>query len=116
MGWKPEKEIQAEIVKFLTKDAGIFFKVIHVQGLRCQGKDGKVFLAKNSMKGMADIYSYVDKQFTLWIEVKSATGTLSDDQKKFQQLVEDQGQYFLIARSVDDVKYFLENTVRAVLD
>jgi hypothetical protein len=115
MRWKPEKDIQAEIVKFLKQDPGIFFKVIHTQGIIRHDKNGNRFLAPNSMKGMADIYTYIDKQFTLWIEVKSAIGALSLEQKEFRKDVESHDQYFLVARSVADVKEFLEQTVRADL-
>lgn len=112
MRWKPEKQIQAEIVKFLSKDPNLYFKVIHTQGLIRHDKNGNRFLAPNSMKGMADIYAYVDKEVTLWIEVKSDIGHLSAEQKEFRTLVESHDQYFLIARSVAEVQDFIQNTIR----
>jgi hypothetical protein len=38
-----------------------------------------------------------------WIEVKTAKGTQSDEQKRFQKEVTEQGMTYILARSLDDV-------------
>lgn len=44
----------------------------------------------------------------LWIEVKSATGRQTPEQKNFQEKVESEGHSYLLARSMDDVLAWLK--------
>jgi hypothetical protein len=44
----------------------------------------------------------------LWIEVKSATGKQGPEQISFQRRVEEEYHYYLVARSVDDVRKWLK--------
>ena len=44
----------------------------------------------------------------LFIEVKSKSGVLSDDQRRFKETIEAQGGYYIIARSCDDVEKYVE--------
>lgn len=45
----------------------------------------------------------------LFIEIKSPTGKLSDDQKRFKKTVELQGGHYIVARSCDDIEKYLES-------
>lgn len=58
--------------------------------------------------GCADILAFPDNLHKpLWIECKTETGHQSEAQKWFQAEVEARGHYYIIARSIDDVKEFL---------
>ena len=59
-------------------------------------------LPVGTKKGMSDVI-LVRKGAIYFIEVKSATGKLSKDQKDFKDQVEGAGGYYIIARSVDDI-------------
>jgi hypothetical protein len=56
--------------------------------------------------GGADLIGIFRGRF-LAIEVKTAAGRQSDDQRRFQQLVERRGGIYLLARSVDDALAWL---------
>lgn len=43
----------------------------------------------------------------LWIECKWGTGRQSIEQKNFQEEVESEGHFYIIARSIDDVKRWM---------
>ncbi len=107
---KPEKEIQAEIVKYLKKEE-IFHVVVHTQGIIVKNTNGQMFLAKNAdLKGTPAIFCYLKKlKNTLWIEVKSCYGKLTPEQAAFRTRAQEEGMLFLLARSVTDVEKFLNS-------
>lgn len=55
-----------------------------------------------SRKGFPDLTALKDGT-TLYIEVKTAKGKLSDHQAKVKQAIESHGGTYIVARSVDDV-------------
>ena len=55
-----------------------------------------------SHRGVADLYA-IKNGISLWIEVKTATGKLSEDQKKFRDDIIHAGGNYFVARSIDDV-------------
>lgn len=61
----------------------------------------KIHQSLGSYKGIADLYALKDGRHT-WIEVKTPTGSQSEDQVKFQRDVEAHGGVYLVARSVED--------------
>ncbi len=59
---------------------------------------------KFGVPGMSDVISFPrNYPFPVWIEVKSATGRMSEYQKSFQALVESHRHRYVLARSLDDV-------------
>ena len=60
-------------------------------------------LVKFGLQGSADILGILapNGRF-LGIEVKSATGRQSDQQRNFQTMIESHGGLYILARSVDD--------------
>jgi len=58
--------------------------------------------------GQADLTGILPGGLRLEIEVKSATGRQSAEQKAFQRLIEQFGGLYVLARSVTDVRYALE--------
>jgi hypothetical protein len=58
--------------------------------------------------GGADLIGCLNGRF-IAIEVKTATGRQSNDQRIFQALVESKGGVYVILRSVDDAKAWIAN-------
>lgn len=55
------------------------------------------------LKGSADMLGILKGGKFLAIEVKTATGRQSEQQKSFQKMIEAFGGVYILARSVDDV-------------
>ena len=65
-------------------------------------RNGK--LVKFGLQGSADILGIMKPQGRfLAIEVKTEKGRQSESQKRFQQMVEDMGGLYILARSPEDV-------------
>ena len=60
-------------------------------------------LVRFGTPGQADLSGVLEGGRALFIEVKSATGRQSPQQKKFQIMVESLGALYVLARSVSDV-------------
>lgn len=60
-------------------------------------------MPKHSLRGVPDIIVVRDGQF-IGLEVKSATGRQSEDQKYFEENVKKAGGAYHLVRSLDDVK------------
>lgn len=54
-------------------------------------------------RGIADIVAVAPNGRSIWIEVKTARGRLSDEQREFLDDVHSHGAIAMVARSVDDV-------------
>ena len=139
----PEANVQSMIIKFLNR-AGIPNNRVNgaqftASGTNKRGNSSTRRIRCNSMNGKADVeaWTYITNGktkigVTLYIEVKrSHGGKQSDDQKKFQEMLENNGHFYVVARSIEDVvdfmsrvKSFIEeemvgwtlNTGRAKLD
>lgn len=73
-----------------------------------RGKDGKTKgLVRFGVPGQADISGIMQGGMRIEIEAKTATGRQSDDQKRWQAMIEKFGGAYCLARSVDDVRMFL---------
>ena len=64
--------------------------------------------ALGARKGLPDIMILRNAQRVAWIEVKALKGRLSPDQRAFQSWCVDAGHPHCVARSVADVRAFLE--------
>lgn len=105
-----EKQIENSILSYL-KARGVFCWKNETTGIWDPKR--KVFRKKRSvhrMVGVADILGIYKGRF-LAIEVKSAKGRLTKDQKRFGEMVIEQGGIFLVARSIDDVNAGLTSPV-----
>lgn len=67
----------------------------------------KIHQSLGSYKGIADLYA-IKKGRSVWIEVKTATGKLSEHQEQFKVDIERNGGIYIVARSVDDLKVLEE--------
>ena len=99
---KQETEIQNQIRVVLSKigivrrnNVGLFFT-----------PDGRPI--EIGIPGEADLTLFCKGGRTVFIEIKTATGRQSKNQKKFQAAVEKLGFEYLIFRSVRDAEAFIE--------
>ena len=113
----PEGQVKKSICDYLAayrKD--VFFWMNESVGIFDPTR--KIFRKKNSryqMKGVSDILGIWDGQ-PLAIEVKSATGRVSPDQKRFMERFQQEGGRAFVARSVEDVIEGLKINGEASLD
>lgn len=98
---KLEAPISKEIQSYL-KDIGVFF--YRSQVYKGNTKTGAYL--HTGVKGLADL-TCIMKNCILFIETKKADGEQSTHQKAFMYRVRQLGHYYLLARSVDDVKNFI---------
>lgn len=82
-----EKDIQAAIKQYLQLRGWYVVKIHQSLG---------------SHKGIADLYA-IKGGLSVWIEVKTPAGILSDHQRTFRDEIESHGGVYYVARSVDDV-------------
>ena len=95
----PEGTIQLKIIHYL-KGMGHIVGKTKTMGVR----RGRSFcFDPYTFRGFSDLVAFVNHTL-YFIEVKSAQGVQSEDQKKFQKLVEDAGLTYILARSVEDVE------------
>ena len=101
----PEGQIKSDITKAL-KQMG--FEVFRIQCGQVKVKGGWLHGAPN---GTADLMIPVTLSAVapaiLWLETKTREGQLSEEQKCFKRSRRS-GQYYLLARSVDDVLGWLK--------
>ncbi len=107
---QPEAIIQNQIMSWL-KFKGIFAWQNKSQGTfdpvsKRFRKPGLWF-----MRGTADILGCLPDGKILAIEVKTKTGTLTPEQKRFLQEIRLRGGQCLVARSVADVELALKNYI-----
>ncbi len=127
----PEANVQSLIIKFLNR-AGIPNNRVNgaqftAEGTNRRGNSTKRRIRCNSLNGKADVeaWTYITDGnikigITLYIEVKrSHGGKQSDDQKNFQSMLENNGHFYTVARSVEDVvkfmsavKKFIESSIK----
>lgn len=60
------------------------------------------------LNGVSDIAG-VYRGIAIFIEVKSSTGTLSEDQELFRDLVEGSGGVFIMARNIEDIEWIFQH-------
>lgn len=91
--------------------AGIFAFKYPTSG-RYSTKSKAWIKTRGTITGVSDIIAILHNGVTLWIEVKTATGRQTANQKEFQLKLESRGHTYIIVRSVDDLIDFL-NTQQA---
>lgn len=99
-----EKAIENMILSFL-KIHGLFCWKIESQGTY-DAKKG-IYRRKNSihrMLGVSDIVGLFPSGRLFAVEVKSATGRLSEHQRRFLDHINASGGVGIVARSIEDVK------------
>lgn len=103
-GANPESDIYSSILKYLEARGVIAYRV-NSGAVRTQ--NGGFF--RGAPAGHPDIVAILPPAGRLWyIEVKTATGKLSDHQRAFIERAEQAGALVTIARSIDDVEVVLQ--------
>ena len=99
-----EADIQAAILEYLRLRRHYVFRV-NTQGVPIHRPGAEGRFRPSPMRGVSDILGiqHGTGRF-IAVEVKSATGTVSEHQKRFIMGVEAAGGIALVARSVDDVR------------
>ena len=103
-----EAEIQKGIMDYLAAR-----RVFAIRINTGTFQNGKRFIQAHSAgAGLADILAFPRIGFCtmpvpLWIEVKSASGRQSVEQKYFQQKVRSEAHLYVLARSIEDVEMVL---------
>lgn len=102
-----EKEIQKQILQFLTAYKIFVFRN-NTTGVYDPVK--KIFrpLSGFSLRGVADILGLTPEGRFLAIEVKTATGRQTFEQKQFEDAVKANNGIYILARSIDDVRWLVE--------
>lgn len=103
-----ESKIQAEIVEYLSGQ-GIFCHSVPNEGA---GKDKLRTMQMITMglrPGTADLVVWFPSGEIGYLEVKTETGKLSDNQRRFKRRCMEHGVFYAVVRSVEDVRMVLES-------
>jgi Holliday junction resolvase len=84
-----ESQIQTDIKDYLTWSGWFVFK-IHQQGKYC-------------FRGITDLIA-IKNGLTIYVEIKTPKGRLSDDQISFMENIKNHGGIHIVARSLDDIR------------
>ena len=80
--------------------------VFHVPNQRISKSERIKLAAIGVLAGVSDLI-FIYKGKTLYIEVKTPTGTQSKDQKEFEGRIQSNGFSYYLVRSVEDVKILI---------
>ena len=97
-----ESQIQNEIMREFATRPDMRLWRANVLAARMHGR-----LVRAGVPGQADLSGILADGRRLEIEVKSETGRLSEDQKRFGEMITRFGGVYIVARSVKDVRHCL---------
>ena len=97
-----EGEVQKKILEYLKK-IQIWHRRLNSGAARMNGR--RVHFGS---PGLPDIMARTKSGTIIWIECKSSTGKLSEDQRKWKDDMEKFGDTFITARHLDDVRALFE--------
>ena len=110
-----QKETEAQIQKAILQWGGYKRILMHRTPLH---KAGKTVYRPSTNKGMADIHATVlvgDIPVSVWLEVKTAKGRISENQKLFSDTVNATGGFYYVVRSIDDVETALRDVTQRTI-
>jgi len=102
-----ESQIQRAILDYL-KLRGIFCWRNNSLAVPIIDKYNRRHYIRTGMKGLPDIFCLLPSVL-LMLEVKTARGKLSDEQKAFFEKAKELGHYCVVVKSVEDVEKILEH-------
>ena len=114
------KETEAQIQKAILQYGGykrILMHRINVIGTPLH-KAGKTIYRPSTNKGMADIHATVlvgGIPVSVWLEVKTAKGRISENQKLFSDTVTAAKGFYYVVRSIDDVEDALRDVTQRTI-
>ncbi len=83
-------------------------RLFHVNQKAKNKIEGNRMKAMGVVPGISDLI-YLSKYGTIFIEMKTETGSQSDEQKEFEQIVTYLGYKYLICRSLEQFKQIILN-------
>lgn len=93
----PESVIQERLLLALQA-RGIFAFPIPNHGKKAKGRNRYNIVQRGHVNGVPDVAIVLPRGGMLWVELKSAKGTQSDDQKKIEARLTALGHTYLLAR------------------
>lgn len=108
----PEADLQKACVDLLkiyeAQDRLVFFHVPNGSQLANARRQGARLKALGVRPGVPDLVIVLPNGRTAWVELKSATGKLSDYQAGWGQTLLALGHHWAIIKSVTDLQKFIE--------
>lgn len=105
-----EDRLQTECVAWFNNYYPTHRKMLfHVNNKAKNAIEGNKMKAMGVQRGVSDLVLILPKSGVIWIEMKTATGYQSTDQKDFQVKVEDRGHTYVIKRTLSDFKILIES-------
>lgn len=106
---RPEEYLQAAIVRYYRMQYPDRYEMLFSNHNNANSaQQGEKAKAQGRVAGVADLTYLQPNGKVVFIEVKTATGKQSPEQKKWQKLVEENGYRYEIVRSIDDAKKIFE--------
>jgi len=102
-----EARIQAEIVEYLSGQ-GIFCHSVPNEGAGADKLRTMRMITMGLRPGAADLVVWFPHREIGYLEVKTEAGQLSDNQRRFKKRCEENGVFYAVVRSVEDVQVILE--------
>jgi hypothetical protein len=102
-----EKDVLRAILHYLTLRK-VWHRRLNSGAAMLNGHGGKGQFVRYGAPGLPDILARTQSGTVIWIECKSPTGKLSEDQRKWKDDMERFGDTFIVARSVEDVMALFE--------
>ena len=96
-----EERIQFECVMWLQSEGYFFFSIPNEA---TEGKRVSHFVSMGMRPGAADMIVVLDGGRVVFVEYKKETGKQSVRQRAFQERVEKLGHWYIIVRSVEELK------------
>jgi hypothetical protein len=111
-----EHSLQTEVIRYLTRYhvGDVFWFAVPNAGRRTFSAAAKL-RAEGMLRGVPDLCIVLPAGRTGWLELKSATGALSDDQKGFRARCRRLDHQYATARTLEEAKDHLRSW-RAVDD
>jgi Holliday junction resolvase len=104
---KAEAEIQDEIIKYLRLRGFVVIRM-NSGAVKTEGRYivNYRIIPSGAASGLSDIIATKGER-TIYIEVKTASGTMTNSQRNFKSLLDSVGTPYVLARSVQDVHKYL---------
>lgn len=115
---KKESNISAEIIIWMSENYQALPTRLN-SGMAYQGEyDRKEKVLKNLRhvalcpEGTADLMFLMKNGIVLFVETKTSTGNQRKSQEKWEIAVRKKNHHYVLARSVDDVKKYIEENIK----
>lgn len=109
-----ESSLQKEVVKYLRLELRYFGGIIYAvpNGDKRDKIIGARLKQEGVLAGVADLHILLPGGRIIFVEMKTKSGKQSENQKLFQEMVENLGFEYIIWRSIDDAILWVKNNLR----